>query len=123
MTFSTVFIKSCLILFLFFFSLCSFADTGGIRGVVRGEGNEVLAFATIFVKETGTGATTNVNGEFELLLAEGEYTIIFQFLGYETLVKKINVSSRMEVVDVTLVVQPTVLREITVSADKIGRAS
>jgi hypothetical protein len=97
--------------------LCSFADTGGIRGIVRGEGNEVLAFATIFVKETGTGVTTNVDGEYELLLAEGEYNIIFQFLGYETLVKKIIVTSRMEVVDVTLVVQPTLLREITVSAD------
>lgn len=109
--------KPCLALVLSFFSLCSFSEPVGIKGVVRGEDNEVLAFATIFVKETGTGATTNVNGEYELSLAEGDYTIIFQFLGYETMVRKISVTSRMEIIDVTLVVQPTLLREITIAAD------
>jgi hypothetical protein len=118
MTVSPVSIKPALVLLLLLFSFYAHAYVGGIRGVVRGENNEVLAFATLFVKETGTGVTTNVNGEFELSLPEGEFTIIFQFLGYETLVRKLQITSSMEVIDVTLVVQPTLLREVTVSAEE-----
>ena len=47
----------------------------------KAEKGEPLAYTTIFVKQTGSGTTTNVNGNYEIILAPGKYEIIFQYLG------------------------------------------
>ena len=52
-----------------------------------------LAFTTIFVKQTGSGTTTNVNGSYEITLPPGQYEIVFQYLGYETVVKQVEISN------------------------------
>ena len=43
------------------------AHAGGVRGFVKDEKGEPLAYTTIFVKQTGSGTTTNVNGEYEIV--------------------------------------------------------
>lgn len=91
---------------------------GGIRGSVHDDKGQPLAFATIFVKQTGSGTTTNVNGEYELLLHPGDYEVVYQYLGYETVVKEIVVGATVEVVDVVLKAQTTVLQTVTVKAGK-----
>lgn len=86
----------------------------GIKGQITNEQNEPLPFATIFVKETGTGTTTNVEGEFEIKLGNGNYNLVFQYLGYETQVQKISVGDRMREVNVSLSKQTFELKEIEV---------
>ena len=76
--------KILLSFFLFFLSVFVFAS--GIRGTIRSE-DGALAYATIFVKQTGTGTTTNENGRYELTLPAGNYEIVYQYLGYETQVR------------------------------------
>ncbi len=53
---------------------------------------EALPYASIYVQETGTGATTNVEGRYELRLRAGSNTVIFQYLGYQTLVRELSAS-------------------------------
>src|SRR5690606_19002478 len=80
-----------IIVIIFLTSLLGFASNataGGIRGFVKDEKGEPLAFATIFVKQTGSGTTTNINGEYELQLPSGNYEIVYQFVGYESVVKQ-----------------------------------
>ena len=68
----------CIALFLFFFLVK--ASAGGLRGTVKGEDGTLLAFATLYVKELGTGTTTNENGLYEMNLPPGQYHIVFQFI-------------------------------------------
>jgi hypothetical protein len=97
---------------------CLGANAGGIKGTVKDEKGEPLAFATIFVKQTGSGTTTNINGAYELSLGPGSYEITFQYVGYQTVVQQIDVSSTFTIVDVVLLTQATLLQTVTVRAGK-----
>ena len=89
---------------------------GGIRGRVQDEKGEPLAFTTIFVKQTGSGTTTNVDGVYEITLPPGSYDLVFQFLGFETVSRQVEVSTGYEQVNVVLKTQATMLQTVTVKA-------
>jgi dGTPase len=74
-------------------SFYSQAQTGLIRGaLIDSDFQDPVPFANIVVKETGTGTTSDFDGNYELELVEGIYTIVFSFIGYETVeVKDVNV--------------------------------
>ncbi|MEM9888530.1 MAG: DUF5686 and carboxypeptidase regulatory-like domain-containing protein [Bacteroidota bacterium] len=83
------------------FTLLSHA--AGIKGTISNEAGEALAYASIFVEETGSGTTTNTEGKYEIELAEGEYTISFQYLGYKTETRRVVISGQQKsVLDVVL---------------------
>jgi TonB-dependent receptor len=61
------------------------AQTGKVTGkILDGDYNDVLAFANVSVKGTEKGTSSDFDGLFEMQLKEGNYTIIFSFIGYET---------------------------------------
>ncbi len=86
----------------------------GIRGTITDETGKPLAFASIFVKQNGSGTTANENGTYEVALDSGHYEIIYQFLGYETQVRIIDVDKTFVTVNVTLKPQATVLPTVVV---------
>lgn len=98
------------------FSFSTFA--AGIRGNVKGDDGKPLPFATIYVKQTGTGAVTDNNGNYEIALEPGQYDIYFQFLGYETVVKKITLGSELMEVNIVLKTQIVELQTVTIRASK-----
>ena len=61
---------------------------------------EVLPYASIYVQQTGKGATTNSEGRYELALRPGDNTLVFQYLGYQTQV--VQISSGRGTLDVQL---------------------
>ena len=63
-----------------------FAQEGKISGyILDGEfENEPLAFVTVTVKGTSTTVSTDLNGEYVLKIAPGTYTLVFDFVGYES---------------------------------------
>lgn len=75
-------------LYLVLFALCSnfiTAQTGELNGkVIDKEYNDILPFANVIIKETGTGTTTDFEGNYSINLDEGIYTVVFSFIGYET---------------------------------------
>lgn len=75
--------------FLFLFlsmALVSYSQEARVFGIVYDkEFQEPLAFANVIVKELGTGATTDFDGAYEILLQPGVYTIEFSYLGFETI--------------------------------------
>ncbi|WP_116128139.1 DUF5686 and carboxypeptidase regulatory-like domain-containing protein [Lewinella sp. IMCC34183] len=73
---------------------------------------EALPYASIYVQETGTGATTNVEGRYEVRLRPGTNTIVFQYLGYQTQVEK--VQSGRGSLDVQLRTEALDLEEVQV---------
>jgi hypothetical protein len=56
-----------------------------ISGYIRDStSGEMLPGANIFVKEINTGTSSNLYGFYSLTLPEGKYTLLFQYAGYTT---------------------------------------
>ncbi|HEX6224852.1 MAG TPA: DUF5686 family protein [Chryseolinea sp.] len=107
----TVFlVASCFLL------ISTSAHAGGVRGLVTDEKGEPLAYTTIFVKQTGSGTTTNENGRYEIILPAGRYELVYQFLGYETVTQPVDVDAGFIEINVILKTQVTVLQTVTVKA-------
>lgn len=90
----------------------------GVKGTIKSDDGTPLAFATIFVKQTGTGTTTNVEGYYEIALTAGTYELVYQYLGYQTEVRHVEITNEFKEIHVTLNTQATMLREVTVKAGK-----
>lgn len=74
----------------------------GIKGFIKNENNAPLAYATVFVQETQSGSATNENGYYEIPLPRGSYTITFQYLGYESVTKKIAIGGSYKEINLSL---------------------
>jgi hypothetical protein len=100
---------------IFFVTASAYAvaqnTSGGVRGVVKSNDDGLLPFATIFVKQNGSGTTTNEKGVYEIELAPGWYDLVFQFLGYETTLRKVEITNGFIQLDVIMKPQPTILPE------------
>ena len=88
---------------------------GGISGRVTGPGGTPLSYATIFVQQTGSGTTTNEEGYYEIRLEPGNYTIIYQFLGYRSEAREASIGQQFQRLDVSLQEQAIQLDEVLVS--------
>ena len=54
-----------------------------VTGSVTDANGKALAYASILVKGTTRGTTTNTDGKFFLDLDPGNYTIVAQYVGYQ----------------------------------------
>jgi Family of unknown function (DUF5686)/CarboxypepD_reg-like domain len=91
---------------------------GGIRGSVKANSGEALINATIFVRQNGTGAVTDLDGHYEIALSPGTYDIVFQYLGYETQSRQVIIGNDFQEVNVTLKTQVVMLPSVTIHANK-----
>lgn len=90
----------------------------GVRGYVYTSEPEPLPFTTIYIRQLETGTTTNQEGRYEIKLAPGQYDLVFQYLGYSTLVRTVTVANDWLELDVTLPEQVMQLQEVEVRAGK-----
>ena len=98
-------------------ALDAYAQTGGVHGTISDEEASPLSFATIFVKQLGTGTTANAEGFYEILLPAGKYELVFQHLGRKSEVRVVLVNNEFSELDITLVPQEILLQSVTVNAD------
>jgi hypothetical protein len=75
--------------FLLFFSLQwlhAQQGTGSLKGKIKDEAaNEVVIGATVILKGTSFGASTDIDGNFQITgIPEGKYTVAISSVGYET---------------------------------------
>lgn len=83
--------KALLLPLIFLSSLFASAQ---ITGKVASNNNTPLPFVNIYIENTFIGTTSNEHGLYELNLNKtGEYTVVFQYLGYKTLKKQITVTA------------------------------
>lgn len=77
---------------------------------------EPILGGTVFIRETTQGIVCNDQGEFQIRLKEGNYTVEFRSLGYETQVRNVTVKQEENVVlDVTLAEKFYMLSEVVVT--------
>ena len=102
------------LLFLLLISQFTFAQ---ITGTVRDSNDFPLPYVNIYTEDGTQGTTTNEDGDFELRLTKtGEYNLVFQFLGYQTLKKKVLIDKFPFRLDVQLTSETTNLDEVTVNS-------
>lgn len=89
---------------------------GGIKGTVQTEDGTPLPWATIYVKQLGSGTAANEQGYYEISLPPGRYDLIFQHLGYETQQRQVEVNDGFTVLNIRLKEQVIVLQNVTVTA-------
>ncbi|MDT0690707.1 TonB-dependent receptor [Salegentibacter sp. F188] len=75
-----------LVLFFILFINLAQAQTGKISGTIFDvEVNDVMPFANVAIKGTNTGTTSDFEGDYSLNAEPGIYTLVYSFMGYETL--------------------------------------
>lgn len=102
-----------LVIVLFTF-ITSEAFGQSINGIVKNEKGETLPFASIYIKGTTNGTTTNDQGKYSLGLPSGTSTIVCRYIGYEQQEKKV---SGNKVVDFTLSKKHHKIRKIVIKAN------
>lgn len=101
---------------VFIQSTLLFSQKYSVSGVVQNASNEPVAFVNVSVEEIPNfGTTTDIKGNYKLMLFEGDYTLIFSFLGYETV--KIPIVIKKSNIKQNIILQST---EIQLNAIKIS---
>lgn len=89
--------------------------------VTDAETKEALAGVNVYYKDNGgtRGTVTDMNGYYEIKVADGEAEITFSYLGYETLRHRVTIASGEFLThDVQLRTQANLMDEVVVS---VGR--
>ncbi|WP_430813092.1 TonB-dependent receptor [Carboxylicivirga sp. RSCT41] len=85
--------------------------------VIDAETGEALIGVTIYTADKTTGTMTNTYGFYSLTLPQGEQTILYSFVGYETQQRQIDLKSDQSI-KIHLKTNETALSEVVVSAEK-----
>ena len=93
----------------------------GLRGTVKSASGDVLPYATVIIKgiepaNRPLGTITNAEGRYEITLKPGAYTLVFQFLGFQSVQKSVEVGTGFATLDATLEEQALQLAEVQTKA-------
>ncbi len=110
----------CLLILLT--SIINDAYSSYIKGTVRNELGEPLPFATIYVKNTTYGVTSNSNGEYFMELKPAEYTILFSYIGYNSKELPLLLTKKGKTINVILKESSTVLTEFEIVSNTKNKA-
>ena len=96
--------------------LHSFSSFSQIKGKVIDSDKNPISFVSIYPDKTITGTTSNDAGNYELnIKTPGNYTIVFQFLGYKTIKKTVSITDFPFQLNVVMVDEKVVLDEISIN--------
>ena len=96
----------------FLFPAYSFCQ--GIRGKILHSSNKPVQYASIYIKELSKGTISGVEGDFEINLPPGIYTVYFHSLGYQTEKKEIRVESGFVELEIILLPREYKIKEVEV---------
>jgi iron complex outermembrane recepter protein len=93
-----------------------------VYGKVSAENGEALPGVTVQIAGTVKGAITDQNGNFELLLASGNYTIRLSFVGYETITQEVTIGNADQSLNFVLRTSSSSLQEVVVLGSRSSTA-
>ncbi|MFN3316791.1 MAG: DUF5686 family protein, partial [Raineya sp.] len=107
---------SCLIT-----NLC-FCQKAILQGKVTDEKGEIIAFATLHIKNTTIGTTSNAEGNYNLQISTGNYEVIAQYPGYKSISQKISVQEAKTYLLNFVLPQEEEIEAVTVQAKAVNYA-
>ncbi len=109
---------SIILLLISFISSIEAQDKVTMSGYVKDkESGEDLIGASIFVKESSIGVTTNIYGFYSLTIPKGKYKIEISYIGYSTQTEEFDLNDKKEI-NFELKPVSSELQEVLVKADK-----
>ncbi len=87
-----------------------------ITGKLTDTLHKPIAYASVYVKGTTKGTTTNDAGNYTLDLLAGQYVIVFRMMGYQSHSEIVNVGTTKIVLNATLHDESMQLGEVTIKA-------
>ena len=103
-------------IFLFLFvSVLTNAQKVTVSGKIVDKNQKILAGATVLVKETNQGLSSDLDGNFSFRLNKGSFTIQVSYIGFKTIEKNVYLD-KDKVVTIVLYEDDNVLDEVLVSA-------
>ncbi|MCW8994271.1 MAG: DUF5686 and carboxypeptidase regulatory-like domain-containing protein [Psychromonas sp.] len=109
-----MYIKYCLIALFFFPSLIYSQTLSLSGGISDSQSGNALPYANVRVLNTTLGTAANINGEFELKLARGSYTLVASYIGYYSDTATVELSSNLRGVNFSLTKTDILLPEIVI---------
>jgi len=88
-------LKFLLFVVLSLFAVPLMSQTYEVSGTVTDENDLPLPGVNVIVSSESKGTTTDFNGNYVMDLNKGIYTITFSFIGYEPVVKKVYLNSKL----------------------------
>jgi hypothetical protein len=104
--------KIFLLIFLLIYSLSGISQ--GIKGTIKNEKGEPVEYASIYIKELSKGTISGINGDFEISLLPGSYTVFFHSLGFNTEKREVFVAQSFLDLDITLITRHYEIKEVVV---------
>nr|WP_121270827.1 DUF5686 and carboxypeptidase regulatory-like domain-containing protein [Pedobacter schmidteae] len=78
-------------LFLFVGILSSSAQQYILSGTIKDTRGEAIPFVSVYLKNTTSGVSANVEGIYRLKITEGTFTIVYRAIGYKTVEKTVGI--------------------------------
>lgn len=102
-----------------FISVQGFSQNGNIIGVVKDSKTKETLVGVNIVVNTKTGTITDIDGKYKFNLPKGKYTIEYNFIGYKTEIKIVELHENENLtINVFLNQQAQLIDEVVVSAGK-----
>lgn len=93
-----------------------------ISGKIISTEKETVDFATVYLKGTTYGGTTNEQGIYHLKAPAGDYTLVVSAIGYKTVEKPVKLTGGERTrQNITITPQSTELDEVVVVSNGISR--
>ena len=104
---------------LLFFLFSSLFVSAQLKGSITDVDNKPIPYVNIYIENSYTGTTSNDNGDYVLALSKpGTYTIVFQFLGYQTQTSSIDIKQFPYKLNITLLEENISLNEVVIDANE-----
>ncbi|WP_431165971.1 DUF5686 and carboxypeptidase regulatory-like domain-containing protein [Tenacibaculum halocynthiae] len=101
----------------FIFLLSSIISFSQMKGKITDTKGKSLPFVSVYLENSITGTTSNNNGDYNLNIEKtGNYTIIFQFLGYKTAKKNVTINKFPFTLNVSLQEEQVSLDEVQINS-------
>jgi hypothetical protein len=87
-----------------------------ITGMVTDDKGAILPYASVFVKGTSIGTTSNNSGQYFLNLPAGNYTVVCQYVGYARQETAVRMGTEPVTLNFRLQLRQTSMKEVVVKA-------
>lgn len=109
-------IRICALLLLCSLTHIAFAQQFTVTGMVKDTNGQPVPFASVYLKNTTTGTSANVDGKYSVKLKSGQQTLSFRAVGYKQQDHIINLSDDIAL-NVTLSAESYTLENVNIRAN------
>jgi len=110
-----------ILIFIFSFLNCLSQERYTVSGFVQDfNSGESLIGVSIYESKSYKGTSTNQYGFYSLTLDKGEYEIVFSFIGYKTITKKITLDKNIRT-NISLKTDAILTKEVIVEGERLDK--